>query len=263
MSVTAEPPSAQMPGGPAKSSTKPELRFLEGPQPRGFELRLALRIFFEFIRGFRVLHFVGPCATVFGSARFKEDHPYYALAREVGAQLTAVGFTVITGGGPGIMEAANRGAKEAGGRSVGCNILLPKEQAHNPYLDVVVDFKHFFVRKTMLVKYSYGFIVMPGGYGTFDEMFEALTLIQTGKVAGFPVVLVGRAFWQPLVDYITSTLLREGTIDAQDARLFYLTDSPQEAATILRDAAVQKFGLTYTRHHKRRWYLLERSVFRH
>ncbi len=258
MSVTTEQPSAPpLPEGPVKSSGKSELRFLEGPQPRGFELRLAIRIFFEFIRGFRTLHFVGPCATVFGSARFSEDHPYYGLAREVGAQLTAVGFTVITGGGPGIMEAANRGAKEAGGRSVGCNIELPKEQAHNPYLDIVVDFKHFFVRKTMLVKYSYGFIVMPGGYGTFDEMFEALTLIQTGKVAGFPVVLVGRVFWQPLVDYITSTLIREGTIDSRDASLFYMTDSPQEAATILRDAAIQKFGLSYTRRHRRRWWLFE------
>jgi uncharacterized protein (TIGR00730 family) len=252
-----QPPASQLQEGAASSTTRPELRFLKGPQPRSFELRLAINIFLEFIRGFRTLHFVGPCATVFGSARFREDHPYYQLARAVGAQLASVGFTVITGGGPGIMEAANRGAKEAGGRSVGCNILLPKEQAHNPYLDIVVDFKHFFVRKTMLVKYSYGFIVMPGGYGTFDEMFEALTLIQTGKVAGFPVVLVGRDFWQPLVDYLTSTLLREGTIDSRDTTLFHVTDSPQEAAAIIQDAAIKQFGLTYARPHKRRWYLFE------
>jgi len=258
MSITAEqPPAPERQDDPTDPSRRSELRFLEGPQPRGFELRLAIRIFLEFIRGFRTLHFVGPCATVFGSARFAEGHPYYRLAREVGAQLVGVGFTVMTGGGPGIMEAANRGARDAGGRSVGCNILLPKEQAHNAYLDIVVSFKHFFVRKTMLVKYSYGFIVMPGGFGTFDEMFEALTLIQTGKVAGFPVVLVGRDFWQPLVDYITTTLLREGTIDDRDALLFHLTDSPLEAAEILRDAAIQKFGLTYTHRHRRRWYLFE------
>jgi uncharacterized protein (TIGR00730 family) len=258
MSITAEQPSApQLPDDTPAASDRSELQFLAGPQPRGFELRLAIRIFLEFIQGFRTLHFVGPCATVFGSARFQEDHPYYQLARAVGAQLAQVGFTVMTGGGPGIMEAANRGAKDVGGRSVGCNILLPKEQGHNPYLDVVVNFKYFFVRKTMLVKYSYGFIVMPGGFGTFDELFEALTLIQTGKVAGFPVVLVGQAYWRPLVDYITTTLLKEGTISDQDTRLYYLTDSPQEAATIVRDAAIQKFGLTYAHPHKRRWYLLE------
>lgn len=236
---------------------RPELRFLEGPQTRGFELRLAVHIFCEFIRGFRALHFVGPCATVFGSARFREDHPYYRLARDVGARLAEAGFTVITGGGPGIMEAANRGAKDVGGRSIGCNIELPKEQSANPYLDVMIEFKHFFVRKVMLVKYSYGFIVMPGGYGTLDEVFETVTLIQTGKINGFPVVLVGRQFWEPLVEYLTTTLLKEGTIDARDTALFQLTDSPEEAAALLRDAALQKFGLSYAAPRKRRWWLFE------
>src|SRR5438128_6572475 len=162
-----------------------EIRFLQGPQKRGFELWRAIKIFFELLGGFRALHFVGPCVTVFGSARFKEDHPYYSVARQVGVLLARAGFTVMTGGGPGIMEAANRGAKDAGGISIGCNIELPKEQSANPYLDHVVAFRFFFVRKVMLLKYSYAFVVMPGGVGTMDEMFEALTLIQTRKILEF------------------------------------------------------------------------------
>ncbi|MEP6757059.1 MAG: TIGR00730 family Rossman fold protein [Chthonomonadales bacterium] len=233
------------------------IKYLEGPQPRGFELRLAFRIFFEFINGNRKLYFVGPCATVFGSARFKEDHPYYGRAREVGASLAKEGFTVMTGGGPGIMEAANRGAKEAGGKSVGCNILLPHEQSENPYVDITVTFEHFFVRKVMLVKYSYGFVVMPGGFGTFDEVFETLTLIQTGKIKGFPVVLVGVDFWKPLLDFINTTLLREGTISPTDVNLLHVTDSPDEAARIIKEAAIQKFGLIYQHVHRRRWWLFE------
>src|SRR5262245_21448532 len=161
----------------------PEVRrFLQGPQARRSELFRAIRIFIEFIRGFRALHFVGPCVTVFGSARFKEDHPYYALGREVGRALARAGFTVMTGGGPGIMEAANRGAKDVGGRSVGCNIELPEEQRPNPYLDRWITFRHFFVRKVMLVKYSYAFVALPGGFGTLDEIFETATLVQTGKI---------------------------------------------------------------------------------
>ena len=240
-----------------QKSAPSEIKFLEGPQSRGFELRLAFEIFFEFIRGFRALHFVGPCATVFGSARFKEDHRYYKLARAVGSSLAKEGFTVMTGGGPGIMEAANRGAKDVGGKSVGCNILLPHEQSLNPYVDITVTFKHFFVRKVMLVKYSYGFIVMPGGYGTFDEVFETVTLIQTGKIEGFPVVLVGVDFWQPMVDFINAKLLAEGTVSKQDVEMLHLTDTPDEAAQILKDAAMQKFGLGYTRPHRHRWYLFE------
>src|SRR6266850_6078740 len=149
----------------------------------------------DFLRGFRVLHFVGPCVAVFGSARIKAGSPDYELARKIGAGLSRMGFTVMTGGGPGLMEAANRGAKEAGGRSVGCNILLPTEQTPNSYVDRMVTFRYFFVRKVMLVKYSYAFVVLPGGFGTIDELFEALTLIQTRKILDFPVVLMGVDYW--------------------------------------------------------------------
>ena len=196
----------------------PEIRqFLQGPQKRSFELGRAIGIFFEIMRGFRKLHFVGPCVTVFGSARFTEEHPYYALAREVGQRLARAGFTVMTGGGPGIMEAANRGAKEAGGYSVGCNIELPQEQKPNPYLDRWVTFRHFFVRKLMLVKYSYAFIAMPGGFGTLDEIFETATLIQTHKIKDFPLVLVGKEYWRPLLDFLRGRLVEAKTIDPIDA----------------------------------------------
>ncbi len=177
---------------PDKTPDPPEeTRFLSGPQRHEVELLRALGIFFEFMRGFRKFQFLGPCVTVFGSARFAEDHPYYELAREVGRRLAEAGFTVITGGGPGVMEAANRGAKEAGGISIGCNISLPREQAHNPYLDAVVTFRYFFVRKVMLVKYSYAFVVLPGGFGTLDEAFETAILIQTEKIDSFPIVMLG------------------------------------------------------------------------
>ena len=164
---------------------------LEGPHSRTREFWIVVRAFRDFIAGFRALHFVGPCVTVFGSARFPPAHPYYALARDVGAAVTRVGFTVMTGGGPGLMEAANRGAREAGGRSVGCNIELPFEQAPNEYLDRSVTCHYFFVRKVLLFKYSYAFIALPGGLGTLDELTEALTLVQTGKIANFPIVLIG------------------------------------------------------------------------
>src|ERR1051325_10757974 len=206
-----------------KSAQRQERIFLEGPQKRKTELWSVMRILREFIRGFRALHFVGPCVTVFGSARFKEDHPFYAVAREVGARLTDLGFTVMTGGGPGIMEAANRGAKEAGGISVGCNIILPSEQRHNPYLDRVVTFRYFFVRKVMLIKYSYAFVVMPGGVGTMDEMFEALTLIQTRKILEFPVVLMGVEYWQPLIEML-KRMVDATTMGPEDLTLVKLTD---------------------------------------
>ncbi len=234
-----------------------ERMFLAGPQHRGFELRLALHIFFEFMRGFRVLHFVGPCVTVFGSARFSEGHRYYELARKTGGLLAQAGFTVMTGGGPGIMEAANRGAKEAGGRSVGCNIELPREQRPNPYLDTVVSFQHFFVRKVMLVKYSYAFIAMPGGYGTLDEIFEAATLIQTAKIENFPLVLVGVDYWQPLLNTLHGPLLGEGAISAADLDIIQLTDSIEEAVSRIQTIGMRKFGLTYGARVKRRWFLGE------
>lgn len=232
--------------------------FLHGPRARRSELREALRIFFEYVRGFRRLHFVGPCVTVFGSARFAEGHPYYALAREVGARLAAAGFTVMTGGGPGIMEAANRGAREAGGPSVGCNITLPKEQKPNAYLDRWVEFRYFFVRKQMLIKYSYAFIAMPGGFGTLDELFNTEVLIQTGKISDFPVVLVGAAYWRPLVDFMRGTLVRERTIDPADLDRICVTDSAEEAVAHVREVALERFGLTYGPRARRRWWLLER-----
>jgi uncharacterized protein (TIGR00730 family) len=226
----------------APTSHRDERVFLEGPQTRKWEFWTLLRIMLEFIRGFRVLHFVGPCVTVFGSARFKEDHPFYDMARRVGHKLTDIGFTVMTGGGPGIMEAANRGAKEAGGISVGCNIVLPHEQAANPYLDHVVTFSYFFVRKVMLLKYSYAFVVMPGGVGTMDEMFEALTLIQTRKILEFPVVLMGVEYWQPLIDLL-KRMVEAGTIGPEDLNLVMLTDSMDEAMAHIQKHAIEKFGL--------------------
>lgn len=208
--------------------------FLAGPRARRVELARALRIFREFVHGFRALHFVGPCVTVFGSARFTEGSEYYELAREMGRRIAQLGLVTMTGGGPGIMEAANRGAREAGGRSIGCNIELPMEQKPNPYLDKWVEFRYFFVRKVMLVKYSYAFVVLPGGYGTLDELFEALTLVQTRKILGFPVVLMGVRYWTPLLDFIRNTLIVNGTIDAADADLLTPTDSPDEACEQIR-----------------------------
>ena len=246
---------AGMPVGTPPGDGKTERQFLSGPQSRGFELWFSIKVLFEMLRGFRALHFVGPCVTVFGSARFKEDHRYYQLGRDVGARLAGAGFTVMTGGGPGIMEAANRGAKDAGGRSVGCNIELPKEQSPNRYLDVMVNFRHFFVRKIMLVKYSYAFIALPGGFGTYDEIFEAATLIQTAKIQHFPIVLVGREYWQPLIDVMRNTLLREGTIDAADIEMLRITNSAEEAVAHVRGVAVEKFGLKYgaAKPRRRRW----------
>jgi uncharacterized protein (TIGR00730 family) len=235
------------------------VRFLQGPQKRLEELRRAMRIFWEFVRGFRTLHFVGPCVTVFGSARFTENHEYYKLARALGAELAKAGFTVMTGGGPGIMEAANRGAKDAGGRSIGCNIELPKEQRPNPYLDQWITFRHFFVRRVMLVKYSYAFIALPGGFGTLDEIFETATLVQTGKIHEFPVVLMGREFWRPMLEFIAERLVKEQTIDARDLERFVVTDSPTDAVAAITAVAKRRFELTYGPQMKRRCFLGERE----
>jgi hypothetical protein len=215
---------------------------LEGPHSRRRDLWLVLRTIRDFIAGFRLLHFVGPCVTVFGSARFDVTHPYYALGREVGSAIATLGFTVLTGGGPGLMEAANRGAREAGGRSVGCNIELPKEQVPNPYLDRSVTCRYFFVRKVLLFKYSYAFVALPGGLGTLDELFEALTLIQTGKIANFPVILFGVDYWRPVTDVLTRLAL-ERTIDEEDLQLLLVTDSVSEAMAHLRRHAIEQFGL--------------------
>ena len=219
------------------SRSAEERSFLAGPTWRLTELRRIFRIFLEFLRGFRSLHFVGPCVTIFGSARFPDGHRYYELAREVGRLSAEAGFTTMTGGGPGVMEGANRGAREAGGRSVGCNIALPHEQKPNPYVDYFLEFRYFFVRKVMLVKYSYGFIVLPGGFGTLDEIFETATLIQTGKIPGFPLVLMGRDYWKDLFELLRDRMVKEGTIDAADVDRLQLTDSPEEALAIVEKHA--------------------------
>jgi len=216
-----------------------------------------LRIAMEFIRGFRKLHFAGPCVTVFGSARFKEDHRYYAMARDVSARIAKLGFTVMTGGGPGIMEAANRGARDVGGRSIGCNIMLPMEQEPNPYVDSFVEFRYFFVRKVMLVKYSYAFVVMPGGFGTLDEVFETLTLVQTGKISDFPIILMGKDYWEPLMTFFREKLITERTIDPRDLDLLTLTDSPEEAVDRIVDVAQRHFGFSWKHPPKKSWVLGE------
>lgn len=215
---------------------------LEGPHSRLRELWLVLRTLRDFIRGFRGLHFVGPCVTVFGSARFGPDHPHYDVGRQIGAQLARLGFTVMTGGGPGLMEAANRGAKEAGGTSVGCNIALPQEQQPNPYLDRWLTVHYFFVRKVLLAKYSYAFVALPGGLGTLDELSEALTLIQTGKISNFPVILVGTTYWRSLTDLLHE-MAAAGAIAEEDLRLLLVTDSVDEAIVYVRTHAIERFGL--------------------
>lgn len=211
-----------------------ESYFLEGPHSRVKDFRFTLHVMREFIKGFRVLHFVGPCVAVFGSARFGEEHPYYRLGVEVGRAVANLGFGVMTGGGPGIMEAANRGAKEAGGLSVGCNIRLPHEQHTNKYLDRSVTFEHFFVRKVLMFKYSYAFIVLPGGMGTMDELFEALTLVQTGKIKEFPIILIGKEYWKNLMDML-DIMVKNQTIRKEDLDIFLLTDSVEEAISHIRE----------------------------
>lgn len=210
-----------------------EKSFLVGRRSRGDDLESAVRVFLEMLRGFEELSFEGRCVTVFGSARFTEGHPYYQQAYEVGRLLAEQGFAVMTGGGPGLMEAANRGAREAGGCSIGCNIHLPHEQKPNAYLDKFVEFEHFFVRKVMLVKYSSAFIVMPGGFGTLDEAFEVVTLIQTEKLDSFPIVAVGGEFWAELEDFLRNTMLAEGTISESELNLILPAATPAEAVNLV------------------------------
>ncbi|MDI1234197.1 MAG: TIGR00730 family Rossman fold protein [bacterium] len=225
------------------------ISYLEGPRSRTDELIFTIKVVFQFIKGFRALHFVGPCITVFGSARFKEDHVYYKMAREVSAKIAQLGFTIMTGGGPGIMEAANRGAKDVGGKSVGCNIELPFEQHPNPYLDKWTNIKYFFVRKVLLLKYSYGFVVMPGGFGTMDEFFEALTLIQTGMIQKFPIVIMGSEFHEDLVNYIEDMKLA-GTISAEDSHFYLITNDINEAALHISKHCIVPFGLKPVKRNK-------------
>lgn len=231
-----------------KSRDQEERVFLEGPKSRSFEFLHAFSVFIEMLKGFRKFHFLGPCVTVFGSARFAEDHEYYHLARLTGQELVKKGFAVMTGGGPGIMEAANRGARDFDGRSVGCNITLPKEQHHNPYLDCWMEFRYFMVRKFMLAKYSYGFIAMPGGFGTLDELFNVLTLIQTGKMKHFPVVLMGTEYWKHLKTLIEETLVDSMTIDPDDTRYITVTDDPAYAAKFITDHAIKNYKLKVRPH---------------
>lgn len=237
-----------------------EGKFLHGPSRRGWELLRTLRITGEFIKGFRSLHFVGPCVTVFGSARFDEHNEHYKLARRTAERVSRLGFTIMTGGGPGVMEAANRGAKDAGGKSVGCNIKLPMEQHPNPYVDRFIEFRYFFVRKVMLVKYSYAFVVLPGGFGTLDEMFEALTLIQTGKISNFPVVLMGEEYWSPMLGFLKDRLAREGAIHESDLALLTVTDSPARAAEVIAEAAQRDFGFEWKHRPRETWLLGEHGI---
>lgn len=247
--VTNPPPPKKEPIIPPKEHV-----YLEGPKSRGYELGFAWRVFMQFIKGFRTLHFVGPCITVFGSARFREGHEYYAAAEEFGKRIAHLGLTTMTGGGPGIMEAANKGAFENGGMSVGCNIQLPFEQHGNPYLHRWVTFEHFFVRKVLLVKYSYGFIIMPGGFGTLDELFETLTLVQTKTVTEFPVVLYGTAFFNPLWEYFHQ-MAKVGTISETDLKLVLLTDDYDEAMHHIEHYIKSNYEI---KPRKKRWWFTEK-----
>lgn len=239
--------------------TKTEIQFFAGPQDRWKNFKYASSVFFEFIKGFRVLHFVGPCVTVFGSARFKEDHPFYKQTRELSAEIAKLGFTIMTGGGPGIMEAANRGAKDVGGKSVGCNIILPHEQQPNPYLDKSVDIKYFFVRKALLMKYSYAFVVMPGGFGTLDEFFSAITLVQTRMIDTFPIIIFDKEFYQHIVEH-NQKMSEAGTISANDQKLYMVTNSIPEAIEYIKEKSIMAFGLKYMKPKKPFRALFEKGI---
>jgi uncharacterized protein (TIGR00730 family) len=226
----------KMAGDPTMTEDRKLLEPTERPAFLNTDPWRALRILAEFVEGFDALASVGPAITVFGSARVAEGDPAYEMAREIGRLLAEEGYAVITGGGPGVMEAANRGCQEGGGLSVGCNIELPHEQSINPYVDLGVEFRYFFARKTMFVKYADGFVILPGGYGTMDELFEALTLIQTGKIRGFPVICVGSAFFGGLVEWMKIKLLGEGMVSPGDLELIQVTDDPKEVIEIVRRA---------------------------
>jgi uncharacterized protein (TIGR00730 family) len=222
-------PGYELPIGGPGGDERDFLANIRTPEKEWARLK---RIQDEFVRGFKGLYLLGPAVTVFGSARFKERHPYYKLARAVGAELARAGFAVLTGGGPGIMEAANRGAHESGGRSYGLNIILPHEQSANPYVDRSIEFRYFFIRKVMLVKYSCAFIVMPGGLGTLDELFEAATLIQCQKIGPFPLVLMGTKFWKGMQDW-GSFMMKEGVFTKDEVGFGRITDSPREAVELI------------------------------
>lgn len=235
-----------------------EKSFLSGPRSRFRELYFTLRVVWSFIRGFQKMHFLGPCVTVFGSARFEADSLYYQEAEQVGAALAKLGFTVMTGGGPGIMEAANKGAYYAGGYSVGCNIVLPFEQVPNPYLHKWITIPYFFVRKVLLVKYSFAFVVMPGGIGTLDEFFESLLLIQTKIIHQFPVILFGTEYYKDLIEHLEK-MKQQKSIDNLDLENLLITDSVEEMIAYLKTNAIEKFGLV-KKVTKPKWWLGESKV---
>ncbi|MCC7297391.1 MAG: TIGR00730 family Rossman fold protein [Bacteroidia bacterium] len=242
-----------------QSTSKPklELEYLKGPHGRWYEFKFVFLVFKDFIRGLRKLHFLGPCITVFGSARFKEDHEYYVLAREMGKRIAEYGFGVVTGGGPGIMEAANRGAKDVNGKSIGINVELPFEQHPNPYLDKMVLIKHFFVRKVFLLKYSFGFVIMPGGFGTLDEMYETMTLIQTKKIPWFPIVLMGKSYWKDTIEQM-EVMDYHKTISPEDDEMLLVTDDPEEAMNFLTDR-IDKYSPKWPKI-KPKWWLGEEKL---
>jgi uncharacterized protein (TIGR00730 family) len=228
--------------------------YLDGPKPRISELAFAWEIFFQFIKGFRTMHFSGPCITVFGSARFDETHKYYIAAREFGKRIAEMGFSTLTGGGPGVMEAANRGAFENGGESIGCNIKLPFEQKPNPYVHTSITFNYFFIRKVVMVKYSYAFIILPGGFGTMDEFFETLTLVQTKIISGFPIVLYSKEYFEPLMAYI-AFMATEGTISPEDLKLVLVTDDMDDAISHINTYVLDNYTI---KKRKRVWWLFEK-----
>ena len=237
-----------------KLSTDESL-FVRGPLSRFKELTVAFKVFFNFINAFRKMHFIGPCVTVFGSARFTQNSEHYKNAEKIGTELAKIGFTVMTGGGPGIMEAANKGAFEAGGYSVGCNIILPFEQKPNPYLHKWINIPYFFVRKVVLVKYSYAFVVMPGGIGTLDELFEALTLIQTKIIQDFPVVIFDSEYHKELCQHI-ELMAKNESISPEDMELLFVTDSVEELIAHIRSHSIKKFGLI-NKQDRPKWWLGE------
>jgi uncharacterized protein (TIGR00730 family) len=221
----------------------PERSLLSGPRSRLHDLATIFHVARDLLRGFRALHFAGPCVTIFGSARTRPGTQHYELARQMGEACARLGFTVVTGGGPGIMQAGNQGAFEAGGRSIGVNIELPFEQTLNPFVQAAVTMRYFFTRKVALIKYSYAFVILPGGAGTLDEMFETMTLIQTGKLRRFPIVLMGKDYWQPLMDFVYQ-MADDGMISPEDPELIFFTDDVEEAKAHLQRHAVRQFGLS-------------------
>lgn len=232
--------------------SRDESLFVRGPLSRYKELTFAFKVFFNFIKAFRKMHFIGPCVTVFGSARFTKESEHYKNAEKIGAALSKIGFTVMTGGGPGIMEAANKGAFEAGGNSVGCNIILPFEQKPNPYLHKWIDIPYFFLRKVILVKYSYAFVVMPGGMGTLDELFEALTLIQTKVIQDFPVVIFDSEYHRELCHHI-HIMAENESISPEDMKLLFVTNSVEDLITHIESYSIKKFGLVKKQYVKKWW----------